>query len=55
MGYGSYEAIHNYDYPMIVAIFSLAGIMTMVAYLIADILYATVDPRISFIKKTSTK
>jgi peptide/nickel transport system permease protein len=55
MGYGSYEAIHNYDYPMIVAIFSLAGIMTMVAYLIADILYATVDHRISFIKKTSTK
>jgi len=51
MGYGSYEAIHNYDYPVIVAIFSLAGIMTMFAYLIADILYAIVDPRISFTKK----
>lgn len=51
MGYGSYEAIHNYDYPVIVAIFSLAGIMTMFAYLVADILYALVDPRISFTKK----
>lgn len=51
MGYGSYEAIHNYDYPVIVAIFSLAGIMTMFAYLLADILYALVDPRISYTKK----
>ncbi len=51
MGFGSYEAIHNYDYPVIVAIFSLAGIMTMFAYLLADILYALVDPRISFHKK----
>jgi peptide/nickel transport system permease protein len=51
MGFGSYEAIHNYDYPVIVAVFSLAGIMTMFAYLLADILYSLVDPRISFHKK----
>jgi peptide/nickel transport system permease protein len=51
MGYGSYEAIHNYDYPVIVAIFTLAGMMSMVAYLVADILYAWADPRISYSKK----
>lgn len=51
MGYASYEAIHNYDYPVIVAIFSLAGIMSMIAYLLADILYAWADPRISYSKK----
>lgn len=51
MGYGSYEAIHNYDYPVIVAIFTLAGMMSMIAYLVADILYAWADPRISYSKK----
>jgi peptide/nickel transport system permease protein len=51
MGYASYEAIHNYDYPVIVAIFSLAGIMTMFAYLLGDILYALADPRITYTKK----
>lgn len=51
MGYGSYEAILNYDYPVIVALFSLAGVLSMVAYLVADILYALADPRISYKKK----
>lgn len=51
MGLGSYEAIHNYDYPSIVAIFTLSGFLTMIAYLVADILYALADPRISFYKK----
>ncbi len=51
MGLASYEAIHTYDYPSIVAIFTLAGLLTMVGYLVADILYAWVDPRISYTKK----
>ena len=50
MGLGSYEAIHNYDYPTIVAIFTLSGFLTMVGYLVADILYAIADPRISYRK-----
>lgn len=53
MGIASYEAIGNKDIPMIVSIFSLAGFMSMVAYFLADILYAFVDPRISF--KSSKK
>jgi peptide/nickel transport system permease protein len=53
MGIASYEAVANKDIPMIVSIFSLAGFMSMVAYFIADILYAFVDPRISF--KTTKK
>lgn len=51
MGLGSYEAIHNYDYPAIVAIFTLSGFLTMLAYLLADVLYAIADPRISYGKK----
>lgn len=51
MGKASYDAIVNQDYPMIIAVFTLAGIMTMVGYLVADILYAIVDPRISYGKK----
>lgn len=48
MGIAGYEAVINRDYPMIVAIFSLAGLMSMIAYFIADILYALVDPRITY-------
>lgn len=46
MGMASYEALIGKDHPMIVAIFSLAGLMTMIAYFIADLLYAWADPRI---------
>jgi peptide/nickel transport system permease protein len=51
MGLASYEAIQNYDYPAIVAIFTLSGFLTMVGYLVADILYAIVDPRITYSAK----
>lgn len=46
MGQATVYAIQNYDYPFITAIFTLTGIVTMLAYLIADILYAYSDPRI---------
>jgi peptide/nickel transport system permease protein len=39
------------DFSMIVAVFTLAGFMTLIGYLIADILYSLADPRISFEKK----
>ncbi|HRE75023.1 MAG TPA: ABC transporter permease [Flavobacteriales bacterium] len=51
MGLASYEAIHNYDYPGIVAIFTLSGFLTMSGYLVADILYAFADPRITYNRK----
>jgi len=48
MGLETFNAVLNYDYPMIVAIFTISGFLTVVGYLIADILYAIVDPRISY-------
>jgi ABC-type dipeptide/oligopeptide/nickel transport system permease component len=33
---------------MIIAFFTLIGFLTMVGYLVADLLYAVVDPRISY-------
>lgn len=51
MGKLSYEAILSRDYPVIVSVFTLAAMMTLVGILVADILYAMVDPRISYSKK----
>ncbi|MBT7896353.1 MAG: ABC transporter permease, partial [Flavobacteriales bacterium] len=48
MGLEVYNSILNYDYPMIITVFTLSGFLTMVGYLVADILYAVVDPRISY-------
>ena len=48
MGFETFSAILNYDYPMIVAIFTISGFLTVIGYLVADILYAVVDPRISY-------
>jgi len=51
MGLETYQAIHQNDYPIILGVFTLTGILTMAGYLLADVLYALVDPRISFSKK----
>ncbi len=48
MGLEIINAIYNYDYPMIITVFTLSGFLTMIGYLVADILYAVVDPRISY-------
>ena len=48
MGVEIYNSILNYDYPMIITVFTLSGFLTMIGYLVSDILYAIVDPRISY-------
>lgn len=48
MGQWAYNSILFRDYPAIMAIFTLTAIMTLLGILLADILYAVVDPRISF-------
>jgi len=48
MGSEIYNAILNYDYPMIITFFTLVGFLTMIGYLVSDLLYALVDPRISY-------
>lgn len=50
MGLEGYNAILNYDYPMIMAIFTISGALTVIGYLVADVLYSVVDPRISMKK-----
>lgn len=50
MGKGIFEAIGGIDIPMIVAVFTLTGVLTVTGYLVADILYVLVDPRISYKK-----
>ena len=52
MGLEIYESVLNYDYPMIVAIFTIFGFLTMLGYLISDVLYAFADPRIRYTSST---
>lgn len=48
MGLEMFESVINYDYPMIIAIFTLVGFFTMIGYLLSDVLYALADPRVKF-------
>jgi peptide/nickel transport system permease protein len=50
MGSEIYSSIEAQNYPMIIAVFTITGFMTMLGYLISDILYAIADPRISYAK-----
>jgi peptide/nickel transport system permease protein len=51
LGQITYAAVVQKDYPMILTNTMFAAILTLVGYLVADILYAVVDPRISYSKK----
>lgn len=51
MGMASLKAIYEGDYPIVIAVFCLAGMLTMIGYLVSDIMYTLVDPRISLSKK----
>lgn len=51
MGLTIYQSIDARDYPVIMAVFIITGLITMTGYLISDILYALADPRISFQKE----
>jgi peptide/nickel transport system permease protein len=46
MGLETVRAIISQDYPIVIAIITLSSIVTIFSYLLADILYAWVDPRI---------
>jgi len=48
LGSGIYESIQSQDYPVMICIFTITGLMTLIGYLVSDILYAIVDPRIRF-------
>ena len=46
MGLLAFEAIALRDYPVVMAICTLAALVTMVSVLVADLLYGLADPRI---------
>lgn len=48
MGYLVLSSISSRDWPVVFTIVMFAAILTMIGNLIADILYAIVDPRVSF-------
>ncbi len=48
MGFLSYGAMIARDYPVIIAVFTIGAVLTLIGILVADILYAVVDPRISY-------
>ncbi len=51
MGLLAYESVVTKDFPVIYVIMLFSAILTLIGYLVADILYAIVDPRISYSKK----
>jgi peptide/nickel transport system permease protein len=48
MGRLSIEATNAYDYPVLMGVLLIAALLTVFANLLADVLYALVDPRISY-------
>jgi peptide/nickel transport system permease protein len=53
MGQLAFQALIARDYPLIMAELVLIAILTMIGLLVMDIMYAIVDPRIAFSKKSS--
>ncbi|MCS7188794.1 MAG: ABC transporter permease [Bacteroidia bacterium] len=51
MGLLSYGAMIARDYPVIISVFTIGAVLTLVGILIADVLYAVVDPRITYTKR----
>jgi peptide/nickel transport system permease protein len=48
MGRLGYEAIMSRDYPVVMAVGTIAAILTLIGNLLADLSYAWVDPRIRY-------
>lgn len=53
MGKISLDALLQRDYPIVFTVMMFTAILTLIGTLIADILYAVVDPRIQFNRKQS--
>lgn len=51
LGSITYNAVLQKDYPVVLATTMFAAILTLIGFLLADVLYAVVDPRISYSKK----
>lgn len=53
LGQLAFQALIARDYPLIMAELVIAAVLTMIGLLIMDILYAMVDPRIAFSKRSA--
>lgn len=51
MGQMGFAAVVQKDYPTVLTVTMFSAILTLIGYLLSDILYAVVDPRISYAKK----
>jgi len=51
LGSITYAAVIQKDYPVVLTTTMFAAMLTLMGYLVADVLYAVVDPRISYSKK----
>jgi len=51
MGKTMFEAIVARNYPIVFTVMMFSAILTLIGYLVSDILYAVVDPRISYSNK----
>ena len=45
MGTEVFNSVINGDYPMIITVFTISGFLTMIGYLVSDILYSVADPK----------
>ncbi len=48
MGKLTIDSINNRDYPVVYAILMLSAVVTIIGILVADILYAWLDPRVTY-------
>jgi peptide/nickel transport system permease protein len=48
MGLLMFEAVTNRDYNVVMAVVTIAGALNSVGLLLADIVYAAIDPRVDF-------
>ena len=48
MGWLSFNAILQRDYPVIMATTTFAAMLTLIGLLLQDLLYAWLDPRVSY-------
>jgi peptide/nickel transport system permease protein len=48
LGRVTIDAVNNRDYPVSMAVLLMSGVMALVGFLLVDILYVVVDPRIKY-------
>jgi peptide/nickel transport system permease protein len=54
MGFLSYDAVFNRDYPLLMGIFTISALLTLAGILLSDFLYTLADPRIAYEKRAAS-